>query len=254
MPINWVLFSITNIVFSEIYTCAVTVENELRARRTQRSLQWCAENKSKLRKLSSNIEFKIRLQEFIELVREDKRLDAVAYARKYLSNCEQSQMSEIQQCMGMLAFPKDTKIEPYQSLLCPSRWEALVSQFRFEHGRLLHPSSVPVLPVALQLGLAALNTPQCHSTGSRLAACPACQWPLNALARGLPNAHCTHSRLLCRISQQPLNEHNHPMVLPNGQVYGEKALRDMVKEHGAITCPKTNEVFCMKRVEKVYVM
>ncbi|CAG9119017.1 unnamed protein product [Plutella xylostella] len=62
------------------------------------------------------------------------------------------------------------------------------------------------------------------------------------------------SRLVCRLSRAPLNEHNQPLLLPNGQVYGEKALKEMMKEHGAIICPKTKEVFCMKRVEKVYIM
>lgn len=47
---------------ADIYCAAAEVEAELRARRTARVLQWCADNKSKLRKLNSTIEFKIRLQ------------------------------------------------------------------------------------------------------------------------------------------------------------------------------------------------
>ncbi|CAF4921059.1 unnamed protein product [Pieris macdunnoughi] len=95
---------------------------------------------------------------------------------------------------------------------------------------------------------------QCYKESTKVSGCPACQPPLNSLASTLPHAHCSHSRLVCRISNKPLNEHNHPMVLPNGQVYGEKALKEMMKEQGSIICPKTKEVFCMKRVEKVYVM
>lgn len=47
-------------------------------------------------------------QEFIELVREDKRLEAVRYAKKHFSTYEEGQLQDIQHCMGMLAFPKDT--------------------------------------------------------------------------------------------------------------------------------------------------
>ncbi|XP_072935743.1 E3 ubiquitin-protein transferase MAEA isoform X2 [Epargyreus clarus] len=245
------LRDLTNV---DIYAAAAEVEAELSARRTARCLQWCADNRSKLRKLNSTMEFKIRIQEFVELVREDRRLEAVRYAKKHFSSYEDGQLQEIQHCMGMLAFPKDTEVEPYRSLLGAARWAALEAQFRCEHARLLHPARLPALPVALQLGLAALNTPQCYTESTKVAACPACQPPLNALARGLPHAHCSHSRLVCRLSQRPLNEHNQPMVLPNGQVYGEKALKEMMKEHGSIICPKTKEVFCMKRVEKVYVM
>ncbi|XP_013165330.1 PREDICTED: macrophage erythroblast attacher [Papilio xuthus] len=245
------LRDLTNV---DIYQAAAEVERELSARRTARCLQWCADNKSKLRKLNSIMEFNIRIQEFIELVREERRLEAVRYAKKHFSTYEEGQLRDIQHCMGMLAFPKDTDVEPYRSLLSESRWLSLVAQFRSEHARLLHPAHLPPLTVTLQLGLAALNTPQCFNESTKVSSCPACAPPLNALARTLPHAHCSHSRLLCRISNEPLNEHNPPMALPNGQVYGEKALKEMMKEHGSITCPKTKEVFCMKRVEKVYVM
>ncbi|KAL0860842.1 hypothetical protein ABMA27_009384 [Loxostege sticticalis] len=267
------LRDLTNV---DIYCAAAEVESELLARRTARCLQWCADNKSKLRKLNSNMEFKIRIQEFIELVREDKRLEAVRYAKKHFSTYEEGQLEDIQHCMGMLAFPKDTEVQPYRSLLGGGRWAALVAQFRWEHARLLHPARLPALPVTLQLGLAALNTPypftflqitnnvilffflnsyltQCYKESTKVSACPACQPPLNQLARSLPHAHCSHSRLVCRITGHPLNEHNQPMVLPNGQVYGEKAIKEMVKL-GSIVCPKTKEVFSMKSVEKVYVM
>ncbi|XP_004922110.2 E3 ubiquitin-protein transferase MAEA isoform X1 [Bombyx mori] len=245
------LRELTNV---DIYSAAAAVEAELKSQRTARCLQWCSGNKSKLRKLNSTMEFNIRIQEFIELVREDRRLEAVRHARKHFSNHEEGQLVDIQHCMGMLAFPKDTEVEPYRSLLARGRWARLVRQFRAEHARLLHPAPLPLLPATLQLGLAALNTPQCYKESSQAADCPACQAPLSGLARQLPHAHCSHSRLVCRISRLPLNEHNQPMVLPNGQVYGEKALKQMMKEHGSIICPKTKEVFCMKRVEKVYVM
>lgn len=38
------------------------VEQDLIKRDTARCLQWCADNKSKLRKLKSSMEFKLRLQ------------------------------------------------------------------------------------------------------------------------------------------------------------------------------------------------
>lgn len=238
----------------DIFIVAKEVERDLANHDTTRCLQWCADNKSKLKKLDSNMEFKLRIQEFIELVRKDRRLDAVKYAKKNFSNYEEGQLPEIQQCMGMLAFPKDTEVQPYADLLDMSRWDGLVRQFRAEHCRLLQSAPHPTFTVALQVGLAALKTPQCYSASSKVSSCPVCSPPLNQLAACLPHAHCSQSRLVCRISGQPLNEHNQPMMLPNGQVYGEKALKEMMKEQGAIICPKTKEVFCLKRVEKVFVM
>lgn len=64
---------------------------------------------------------------------------------------------------------------------------------------------------------------QCYRpVDQRNAECPVCQEPLNKLAERLPHAHCSQSRLICRLSGLPLNEHNLPMMLPNGRVYGEQ--------------------------------
>lgn len=53
------------------------VEQSLANHETSKCLAWCHDNRSKLRKLGSTMEFNLRIQEFIELVRQDKRLDAV---------------------------------------------------------------------------------------------------------------------------------------------------------------------------------
>ncbi len=95
------------------------------------------------------------------------------------------------------------------------------------------------------------------STGpvDRNSECPVCQEPLHQLAQQLPYAHCSQSRLICYISGRPLNEHNQPMMLPNGFVYGEEALAKMALENeGQIICPRTKEIYAFDQAEKVYVM
>lgn len=47
-------------------------------------------------------------QEFVELIRQDRRLDAVMHARKVFAAFQHEQMIEIRQCMGLLAFPITT--------------------------------------------------------------------------------------------------------------------------------------------------
>jgi len=67
---------------------------------------WCYENKSKLRKIHSTLELEIRVQEFVELVRKGRRVDAVKHARKYLADSqEEHHMEAVKKCMGLLAFP-----------------------------------------------------------------------------------------------------------------------------------------------------
>ena len=51
-----------------------------------------------------------------------------------------------------------------------------------------------------------------------------------------------HSKLICAITRDLMNEHNPPMVLPNGAVYSQKAVQMMAaKNHGIFTCPKTGQ-------------
>lgn len=246
------LKDLTNI---DVFLVSREVEQSLSNHDTSKCLAWCHDNRSKLRKLKSSMEFNLRIQEFIELVRTDKKIEAVKHARKHFSSFEDNQLEEIQHCMALLAFPSDTKISPYKELLEEKRWDKLVEQFRQENYRLFQMASQSVFTVALQAGLSALKTPQCYSKENRNSNCPVCQEWLNILAIPLPYAHCSQSRLVCSISGLPLNENNQPMVLPNGYVYGEQALQQMAAENnGQVICPRTKDVFPYKKVEKVYVM
>ncbi|XP_034528134.1 E3 ubiquitin-protein transferase MAEA isoform X2 [Ailuropoda melanoleuca] len=143
---------IEDLVNIEMFLTAKEVEESLERRETATCLAWCHDNKSRLRKMKgrqsehdaktgrksrvasgspkesedlgmetikgkpelSCLEFSLRIQEFIELIRQNKRLDAVRHARKHFSQAEGSQLDEVRQVMGMLAFPPDTHISPYK--------------------------------------------------------------------------------------------------------------------------------------------
>ena len=51
--------------------------------------------------------------------------------------------------------------------------------------------------------------------------CPVCSKVFNELADPLPFSHHAQSQLICAMSGEPINEHNPPMALPNGYIYGE---------------------------------
>ena len=111
--------------------------------------------------------------------------------------------------------------------------------------------------VALQAGLSGLKTNQCYNRpmSEKNSECPVCQAPFNELAANLPFAHCSQSRLICYISGEILNENNQPLMLPNGNVYGERALVKMAAENeGRVVCPREKKVFNLSDAKKVYVM
>lgn len=248
------LRDLTNI---DVFLASKEVEQSLSQRETSKCLAWCQDNRSKLRKLKSTMEFNLRIQEYVELVRADKRVDAVRHARKHFSNFEEDQLQDVQHCMALLAFPINTELSPYKEFLDERRWDRLIEQFRHEYYRLFHMSNQSVFTVTLEAGLSALKTPQCYDgiKESKNPSCPVCNNSFNILATSLPMAHCSQSRLFCSISGLPLNEHNQPMMLPNGHVYGAQALQQMANiNNGNVICPKTKETFPYKKVEKVFVM
>lgn len=72
--------------------------------------------------LQYNLEFELRLQQYIEMIRtgdKKKLLDAMLHAKKYLTPYMDTQATEIRRAAGLLAFPRDTRAEPYRVRFWP---------------------------------------------------------------------------------------------------------------------------------------
>lgn len=54
------------------------------------------------------MEFNLRIQEFVELIRSDRRMDAIKHARKHLSTFDDEHLATIQQVMALLVFSVNT--------------------------------------------------------------------------------------------------------------------------------------------------
>jgi len=281
---------VEELVNIDIFLVAKEVEEALAKGDTAKCLSWCHDNRSKMRKIKSTLEANIRLQEFVELVKAGQKREAVKHAQKYLAalaapggHIGGEGATVLRRAMALLVFQGDTRIPAYRELLSEDRWRTLVEQFRAENYRLHQLSAQSVFSVVLQAGLSALKTQRCSpaaasqhgqqrppaahqqeaaigagkaaSSGDRNGECPVCQNALFQLAAPLPYAHCSQSRLICYISGRPLNEHNPPLMLPNGFVYGRDALTAMAAENdGQVICPRTRDIFSLAEADKVFVM
>ena len=134
-------FDIEDLTNINLFLVAKDVEEALGKKDVAKCLAWCHDNKSKLRKMRSRLEFDVRLQEFIELIKTGKRMDAVKHARKHLSTDDPDQLPYVQRGMGLLAFPAETEVEPYKEMLRNERWQYLIEQFRAENYRLYQLSN-----------------------------------------------------------------------------------------------------------------
>lgn len=251
---------IKDLVDIDLFLIAKEVENSLCQKNLSMCLQWCHSNKSKLKKLQSTLELNLRIQEFVELIKSNQRLDALLYARKHFTssgNDTALAVPEIQKTvMALLAFQPDTQIKRYQELFDPDRWILLIEQFRKENLAIHQLNSQSMLEIVLQCGLASMKTPHCFHEEEQKKDCPVCNKVFNELAKPLPFAHSSQSRLLCHISGNQMNEHNHPLMLPNGNVYGELSIHEKASDSidNTVVCPRTLEAFALEEVKKIFIM
>ncbi len=91
----------------------------------------------------------------------------------------------------------------------------------------------------LQAGLAALKTTQ-SLTDDGNTEDPLHLPSFRALAQPLPYAKHVHSKLVCSITREMMNEDNPPLVTPDGNVYSEKGIKANAAQHGGVfVCPST---------------
>ncbi|CAO2649284.1 Nn.00g066690.m01.CDS01 [Neocucurbitaria sp. VM-36] len=277
---------ISELVDVDAFVACHRVERSLReGRSTAAALEWCKEHGKELKKGGSMLEFELRLQQYIELVRqgheaglsgmegvdmqdgmngvsiggggETKLVEARAHAKKYLSSSADFEL--LRRAAGLLAYKPWDEVEPYATLYSPSRWNQLATLFLSTHHNLYSLPPRPLLHIALSAGLSALKTPACHSaytsssanaSSSSTTVCPICSTELNELARNVPYAHHTKSIV-----------ENDPVVLPNGRIYGSERLRlfneKVGTEKGWVRDPISGvvgEKWMESEVRKVYVM
>ncbi|XP_013588779.1 PREDICTED: macrophage erythroblast attacher-like [Brassica oleracea var. oleracea] len=132
------------------------------------ALAWCADNKTRFKKSKSKLEFQLRLQEFIELVRANSYKQAILYAQKHLAPWGATHMNGLQHFLATLAFKSTTECTKYKVLFELQPWDALVHQFKQEFCKLYGMTMEPLLSIYLQAGLSALKAPRLYQGGPAL--------------------------------------------------------------------------------------
>ena len=270
---------ISHLIDLDVFTACHKIAKSLERGETKEALTWINENRTSLKKLikppfkCTKLEFELRLQQYIELVRANKIVEAKEHAAAHVSPHYDSRAEGVLHAAGLLAQSPDTDAEPYRSLFSVARWSDLSQIFVETHHTLFTLPVQPLLHVAMSAGLSALKTPACHSAfnpassstpgHARIAAntslCPICSVELNDLARNVPYAHHTVS------SVEP-----DPVVLPNGRIYGRGRLEDLqrkllmasgsvrtdeieIGKNGEVVDPTTGEKFGWDEVRKVFI-
>ena len=298
-----------HLVELEIFKSAQEIVESLRNRDCGLALEWCKQHRSKLRRIKSKLEFKLRIREFICLVQAGKVMDAVRYSQKHLSRWAYIHMPELQATMATLVYgpcfqqhcnkgepaenamdvddqnqgpqkeeeqeggregdgveKKKKKKKPsfllpspwsktfkiYGHLFEDSQWETLVQIFKRDMYQLYMLPADSNLAIHVQAGLSALKTPMSYSNSCSKED-PLSLEAFRKLSEKLPYAKHSKSRLVCFITKQVMNEHNPPMVLPNGMVYSRSACEELAKKHDKkIVCPRTGDTCDFSELKRAY--
>ena len=64
--------------------------------------------------LQNNLEFELRLQEYIELRREERLAEALQHAHKHLMSHWSVSEDEVSKAAGLLAYPSPTRVDRYE--------------------------------------------------------------------------------------------------------------------------------------------
>ncbi|KAJ7598866.1 CTLH/CRA C-terminal to lish motif domain-containing protein [Mycena floridula] len=248
---------IETLVDIDLFTDIRRIETALAQHNCTEALIWCNENKTTLRKNKTYLDFDLRLQEYIELCRQRKSPEAIAYLQKHLVGWQETHLTQIKVASGLLAFPPDTLCGPYKRLYDPSRWTTLVQDFRTAIYVLNTLPTEPLLNLGLYAGLAALKLAACYDESTKNIDCPVCdrgRLGLSTLAEQVPLSHHANSTIVCQISGKIMDEDNMPMAFPDGHVYSREALQDMAsKNDGMVTCPRTGASCNFSELRKVFI-
>jgi macrophage erythroblast attacher len=235
------------------------VAASLRRGDAQPALAWCDEHRARLKKARSALEFRLRLQQFVQLASAGQAGAAIAHARAHVAPLAAggAHLSELQCAMAFLVFRPGAPgaRSPLVASAAPT-WAALAEEFGAEAARVHGLPPVSGVALRLQAGLCALNTAHASREGGGGARQDPLADPLLAqLATGLPHCKHVHSRLVCPITQQVMSEDNPPAALPNGYVYSRAALEALAAEGGGtLCCPRTGSgPYDVAALQKVFI-
>ena len=248
---------IEDIVDMDIFQESRVVIEALRRRDCSAGLKWCSENRRRLQKVRSKLEFRLRLQEFVEHARAGRKTDAIAYMKKFLasSNCDSERLLDIQRFMALLAFDPNTGCQPYKDMYSERKWLELENAFKRDNYKLHGLTRESTIEILLKAGLASLKTRKCGMEAERKTNCPTCVEPYLSLAHSLPRRRHENSVLVCSISGDIMDENNPPMALPNGNVYSYNAIKKIADENnGVMIDPRNQERARMAELRKCFVM
>lgn len=210
----------------------------VKSKKLEPALKWVSINSENLKEVGSDLELKLHKLQFVDILQNRSRADAIAYVKTYLSPFASHHMKEIQKLMGSLLWAGKLDRSPYADLLDPLHWEKfaveLMQMFCNISGQPFRdPLNIAVsagvegLPTLLKLvNVMAAKKQEWHAMK---------QIPVPV---ELGKEFQFHSIFVCPVSRDQASDENPPMLLPCGHVLCKQSINKLSKNNSRnFKCP-----------------
>ncbi|ONK58722.1 uncharacterized protein A4U43_C09F15990 [Asparagus officinalis] len=217
--------------------------NAMKTGNLEAALSWAATNSERLLQNESTLELKLHQLQFVEILRNGSKNEALTYARKYLAPFASVHEDEIQKLMGCLLWAGRLDQSPYandESISQTSTYrnkitEELTQQFC----SLLGQSNESPLTVAITAGVQGL--PTLLKLATVMAATKKQEWQTMKqlpVPVDLGREFQFHSIFVCPVLREQGSEENPPMLMPCGHVISKQSIVKLSKSSSRpFKCP-----------------
>nr|XP_043631941.1 protein RMD5 homolog [Erigeron canadensis]XP_043631942.1 protein RMD5 homolog [Erigeron canadensis] len=210
------------------------------------ALKWATANHEKLQKNGSDLVLKLHRLQFLEILQNGSRDDALKYGRTHFSPVGTQHIPEIEKLMGCLLWAGKLESSPYSEFLSPTHWAKLSQEVAQQFCSLLGESSVSPFRVTIEagvLGLPTLLKLMNVMNGKKQEWQTMKQLPV-PIDIGMEFQF--HSIFVCPVSRDQACEDNPPMLMSCGHVLCKQSITKLSKNNNTrpFKCP-----YCPTQVE-----
>ncbi|XP_065874255.1 protein RMD5 homolog [Euphorbia lathyris] len=221
-------------LFSEMYL----IVEAMKERNLEPALNWAAANSDKLKERGSDLQLKLHRLQFVEILQNGNRNEALAYVRSNVAPLASNNLSEIQKLMACLLWAGKLDRSPYSHLLSPTNWNVVAEELARQFCNLLGQSFESPLGVTIAAGFQGLPPLLKFMTvmlGKKQEWQTMKQLPVPV---ELDKEFQFHSMFVCPVSKEQSSDENPPMLMQCGHVLCKQSINKMSKNNSkTFKCP-----------------
>ncbi|KAL8211105.1 hypothetical protein R6Q57_005542 [Mikania cordata] len=210
------------------------------------AIKWVTTNHEKLQKNGSDVELKLHRLQFMKILQQGSRDEALKYGRTHLSPFATQHIPEIQKLMACLLWVGKLDSSPYSEILSPTHWAKLAHELAQQLYNLLGESYDSPLRVTVAAGIQGLPTLlklMNVMNGRKQEWQSMKQLPVPV---DLGMEFQFHSIFVCPVSREQASEDNPPMLLSCGHVLCKQSITKLSRNNATrpFKCP-----YCPAEIE-----